>query len=155
MRGVDPEVAKRLVQIDEQGTMVESDVLGVVAKIQAYDPNLRVQFCDPTRATLADAPYRIMELCPDGQLRHVMSIMELDERVMERLYAADTYSTDVLADIELANRRARDNIRRRFRDEMEALTEMAAAVLRSPKDTYRATNPVTGQVHVFSSQRRG
>jgi len=151
MRGVDPNVAQRLVDLGG-GVLVEQDVLNVVEKIRAYDPNLEVQFLDPGRfSDITDAPYRVMELCADGAWRVVMTIWELDERVLERLAALDTQKNDILAGLDKANNAAKERRNARFREEIASVSEMAAAVLRSPKDTYKATNPVTGQEHEFRS----
>lgn len=150
MRGVDPFVAKRMVDLGN-GMQIESDVLSIVSKIQDYDPNLIVQFVDPTQSDIWDAPYQIMELCPDGLRRPVMQIWELDDRVLERLYACDKSRHDLMADLNKKNAKAKSVMDRRYKEEVAAVSEMVQGVLRSPKDTYTATNPVTGQKHTFRS----
>lgn len=151
MRGVDDDVAQRLVDIG-RGVLVEADVLGIVERIQAYDENLRVTFLDPEQfSDIRDAPYQIQEICPDGMRRPVMSVWELDERVLERLYAADTQRFDVLHRLEGNNKKALSIEKRRYKEEVQAVSEMVQGVLASPKDTYTATNPVTGEKHKFTS----
>jgi hypothetical protein len=145
----DAAVEKRLVEL-AQGVLVEEDVLGVVQRIMEYDSNLRVKYLDPTSfPDMTDAPYRIFELCPDGMERVVMSVWKLDERVLERLYKADNLKHGIFGEMNKRDELARRGLKRRFQDEIEALSEMAADVLRSPKDTYTATNPVTGEKHTF------
>lgn len=149
-RGVDPRVEKRLVEIAE-GVAVEDDVLGIIHKIRRRWPSLVVQYVDVSRAEFSDAPFKIVEECPDGLRRPVMDVLELDERVIERLEAADTHRHNVLADLDAINKKATERGHRRFREERAALSEMVHGVLRSSKDTYTATNPVTGEDHTFRS----
>lgn len=153
MRGVDPIVEKKLVQIAE-GYVVEEDMLGVIAEIQRLWPTLSVQYCDPALAEAFDAPWRIVENCPDGLQRPVMEVWELDNRVLERIAAVDTQKVDLLASLDNINNDIRQAHKRRFREEIAAVSEMVAGVLRSHKDTYKATNPVTGAKHEFRSIKK-
>lgn len=153
IRGVDDNVHRKMVDIG-QGMTVEQDVLNIVTKIRQYDPNLTVQYLDPDRAEITDAPYMLMEECPDGLRRPVMEIWELDERVLEKIYAADTQRFDVLGDLDEANALASLNQKRRYKEQVAAVSEMVQGILKSPKDTYTATNPVTGQSHKFRSLRQ-
>lgn len=154
LRGVDDTVHKRLVDLGN-GVLVEEDVNNVVEKIRNYDPNLIVQYLDPARATdLTDAPYRIMELCPDGLTRPVMQVWELDDRVIERIHDLDKHRVDILAQLDATNAKARQAEQRRYKQEIEAVSEMVRGVLRSPKDTYTAKNPVTGEDHKFTNLKQ-
>ena len=148
------EAQKRLVEL-ATGEWMEEDAYEIVRKIQEYDPNLRVQYLDPKVAgDITDAPYRILELCPDGIPRVVFAVWELDERVIERLFTADTQKGNILHGLDGSNLLAEQKRHRRYDDESAALTEMVAGVLRSPKDTYKATNPVTGEKHTFTSAKK-
>lgn len=153
-RGVDPDVEKKLVDLGG-GVLVEQDVLNVVEKIRAYDPNLTVQYLDPGRAdALYDTPYQIMEECPDGLRRPVMGVWVLDESVLERIYACDRKRVDVLRNLDANNAAIRLQEQRRYDEEVAAVSEMVQGVLKSPKDTYKATNPVTGEEHKFTSIKK-
>jgi hypothetical protein len=154
LRGVDDFTAERLNHL-AGGVAVSDDVLGIVKRIQEYDENLVVQFVDPDQADFADAPYRVMERCPDQQLRLVMSVWKLDGTVLERIQSLDTQRFDTLAVLDRNNNAVRLGEQRRFREERAALSEMVVDVLRSPKDTYTAVNPVTGQEHKFTNLRQG
>lgn len=149
----EPVVQQRLIQLAE-GVVVEEDTLHIAEKIKAYDPNLRVQFVEPSRAEFGDAPWRVVERCPDGFDRVALYAWELDERVLDRIRMADTNQVDVLAALNASNNRARDDEQRRYREDVAAVNEMVQGVLASPKDTYTATNPVTGQRHKFRSLRQ-
>lgn len=150
MRGVDPRVEKKMVQLTE-GVVVEDDVLGVIKRIREYDPNLIVQYCDPALAEALDAPWRILEDCPDGVRRLVMEVWELDMRVMERLAAVDTHHLDLQAHLDMINEQARTQQKRRFKEEIAAVSELVHGVLNSSKDTYTGINPLTGFKHKFRS----
>lgn len=147
------QVKKRLVEMAD-GSWIEDDMLGIIEQIQNYDPNLRVQYLDPSRAdSPTDAPYRIIEMCPDGFPRIVFAVWELDQRVIERLHRADNHRGNILQGLDGTNLLAKQNEERRYKDEQEALAEMVRDTLRSPKDTYKATNPVTGEEHKFTATK--
>ena len=103
----------------QPGVIVHRDVLNIVDKIRAYDENLEVQYLDPDRfPEFGDAPYRIVERCKDGFTRLVFSVWELDERVLERLYKADTARVDVMANLDANNARVKTEANRRFKEEI-------------------------------------
>lgn len=124
------------VKLDD-GAIVERDVLGIVEKIREYDENLRVQYLDPSSgADFTDAPYRIVEECPDGMVREVFSVWTLDETVLERIYAADTKKLDILAVLNKKNQAIRNDRERRYREEREEAQDIITHVLKSPKGRY-------------------
>lgn len=129
------DTTQRLVEIAE-GVYVEQDVLNIVDKIRAYDPNLKVKFCNPALAETGDAPYKIVEVCPDGIERIVFSVWQLDDKVMERLYAADNSRTNVLVDIHNNNLLAKKIEERRYQEEKEEDRDLIASYLKSPKGQY-------------------
>lgn len=143
------DVKKRLVELTE-GVLIESDVLGIVEKIQSYDPNLRIQFLDPALSdNPSDPPYRIIEHCRDGLDRIVFTVWELNDLVVERLRIADTQRLNVIADMDTNNERVRREAKRRYRDVMGEANEMTKDILRSPKDTY--TVKIDGEVKKFKA----
>lgn len=106
---------QRLIQIAE-GAYIERDVLNVVAKIHDYDPNLEVKVL--AEGGPGDAPYRLVERCRDGIERIVFDIWELDDRVLERIYAADNARNNVLAGVDKKNEAARLDLSRRYEERM-------------------------------------
>lgn len=151
---------ERLVAIAD-GVYVQKDVLNIVEKIQAYDPNLKVKYLDPDgpAAGMFDAPYLVVEECPDGIDRVVCQVWTLDETVYETIVGADTYrhakQIDMLKIIDEQNRKVKAEEARKQKQKNEAIQEMVADVLRSPKDTYTAINPVTEKRHTFHSTPQG
>ncbi len=142
---------QRLVQL-AAGVYVERDTLHIVERIQEYDPNLRVKYLDPDRGgELGDPPYKIFERCPDGHERLVFSVWSLDERVLERLWAADTQKNNVLLRLDGTNAAARNNLTRRFQEQRESAIDIVEAVVRSPKTSYTVPGDVPGTMVTFSS----
>lgn len=132
-----------LVRLDD-GSFVERDVLNIVQKIMDYDPNIKVQYLDYA-ANLGEAPWRVVELCKDGQWRTVFYCWTLDDRVLMRLRAADTQLTDVQGNLESNNERVRREHFRRYRDRMEQAKDITSHILASPKGRYSFTDPDTGK----------
>lgn len=124
------------------GVAVERDVLNIVDWIREYAPELDVLYLDPARHDLSpsDPPYQIIERCRDGQVRIVFSCWTLDNSVKERIIAADTQHTDVLARLEANNDAVRNAQERAFRDEMAESHDVMKHILRNPKTTYRFRN---------------
>ena len=146
---------KRLVELS-QGMYVEADALNIVEKIRERYPTLDVQYLDPNRfPDLTDAPYRIVERCPDGYTRIVFTTWKLDELVLERIYAADTRKHNVLDILETNNRRAEEASKQRFRDRLAEQTDVMMHVLKSPKGTYSFTKEGPAGVEKVVIKDRG
>lgn len=133
-----------LVKLNES-TFVEQDVLRVVEEIRRMDPNLKVQFLNEA-ASVGDAPYRIIERCKDGEWRVIFSVWELDDRVLDRLRAADSHHADVLAALDLNNNAVRIQEGRRFREQMDEAQDIVKHIIASPKGRYTVNvdDPVKG-----------
>lgn len=129
------DVKKRLIELAD-GSYVEADVLNIVEKIRDYDPNLNVKYVDPALADPSDPPYKVVELCPDGIERVVFGVWELDEKVLERLYAADNARTNVLVDIHGNNILAQKEMDRRYREVCLEDQDVVSHLLKSPKGRY-------------------
>jgi hypothetical protein len=149
----DTEVKKKLVELAE-GVYVESDVLNVVEKIRAYDPNLRVKYCDPARSAIGDAPYKIVEVCPDGFERVVFDVWVLDETVLERLHAADNQKHDILSRLDGANLFAKRNEARRYEEQKLEAKDIVSSYLSSPKGRWSFRDSVTGKTVEIDDQEK-
>jgi hypothetical protein len=124
------------------GSFVEDDVLGIVDWIRAYDEDLDVMCLDPTRMDITpdDPPYIIVEHCRDGVIRIVFRCWTLDERVKERIIAADTQTTDVLSALDAANRATRAAQERAYQDSVGEAKDIMLHIFKNPKTTYRFRN---------------
>jgi len=130
----DPNDRGHLVRLDDN-SFVERDVLNIIEKIYHYDPNLKVQYLEQA-ASLGDAPWRIVELCRDGQWRTVFYVWTLDQRVLDRLYAADTHHHNVLAKLDAHNASLKRDAQRRYEDKRLEQLDITKHVLDSPKGRY-------------------
>lgn len=136
-----PEDWSRLVEI-APGVIVERDVMDVVDWVRDYSPDLDVVYLDPNRFDLhpSDPPYKVIEHCKDGQVRVVFSCWTLDNRVKERIIAADTERTDVLGNLDANNAKARFAQQYRFQEQIAEANDLTAHLLRNPKTSYRFHN---------------
>lgn len=142
------------VKLDD-GVFVERDVLNIVEKIREYDPNLRVQYLDPQKfEDITDAPYRIVEVCPDGEVRPVFSVWTLDETVLEKIYLADNQKHDILAAIDGKNLLVKKDKERRYQEERDEAKDIIVHVLKSPKGKYSFKNPMGKMVVIDDSLKR-
>lgn len=126
---------QRLIEL-ASGVFIESDVAGIAKQVTDYDANLRIQFCDPALADPGDAPYRLIELCPDGIPRVVFYIWELDGRVMQRILAADNQKLNVLSALEDHNAKVKLDSQRRYEDKTLELDDIVRHTLHNPKTNY-------------------
>jgi len=145
------DVKKRLIEMSD-GSYVESDVLNVVEKIRAYDPNLNVKYCDPRLADPDDPPYKVVELCPDGVERVVFMVWELNEKVLERLYAADNARTNVLLDIHGNNLLAKKEQERRYREVCLEDQDILLHYVKSPKSKWSFKRREDGAIVTIDDQ---
>ena len=65
---------------DSKMVFVESDLYGIVERLQQIDPNLYVVFHEKN-----EKPFTVMERCADGVMRFVARYEELDARVIEHM----------------------------------------------------------------------
>lgn len=122
------DVGERLVKIAE-GMYVERDVLNVVAAIHEYDPNLKVKMC--ARGEFTDAPYILVEKCPDGFERIVFEIWELDHRVLQRVIAADNQRNDILAGIDKKNEKFKLDQQSRYQERMLEANDILSSMFKT------------------------
>lgn len=145
------DVKQRLIEMAD-GTYVEHDTLRIAERIQEYDPNLSLKYC-ATPDNLTDAPFILVELCKDGIERIVFEIWELDERVLEKIYAADNQYQSIEDMLTKTNEQAKKEQNRRYtelKDEQDAIAE---AIIKTDKETYTFDNPATGdKVKVHQSR---
>lgn len=83
-----------------QSTLVENDVLDVVARLQEIDPNLFVVYQE------AGNYFTIVETCKDGKERGVTNVKELTPDVVDYVRMIGSDSWDVVAEMEKMDREA-------------------------------------------------
>lgn len=122
------------------GVLVERDSLRIAERVHDYDPNLTLQYLEEA-SSLDEPPFRVVERCPDGLDRVALTAWELDERILHRLYAADTAKFDIDRRITSANEKARANKKQRYQEVVDEQNEIIHSVLKSPKQSYSAEIP--------------
>jgi hypothetical protein len=129
----------------EDGSFISERVARIVELIREYDYRLDVEWIPPAARREGDDAFRVIEHTADGRKAVVMGIAtedEFDERVLARIYGADNKNWDVQERMEAANRAHREYQRKRREEIMEENNQMAAAILRSPKSTYKIGDKV-------------
>lgn len=141
-----PEETTQITQV-APGVFASPDVLGIVDWIRDYDENLDVLYLDPKRHDLEpdDPPYKIVERCPDGLTRIVMSCWQLDESVKQRIYAADNKRHDVILRLDEHNAKVKLDQQRRFSEVRQEHADLIAHILKNPSTTYTFRN-TSGQL---------
>jgi len=132
--------------INVDGHMVERDALLVAEAINDYDPSLRVICLDPNTAGINDAPFIIAQMCPDGVLRRIFEVWQLDNSVLARIEAADTTRHDVQAKIDWINAEARKASKKRYEEKMAINKDIALSVLKTKKSSFTYKDKETGEL---------
>lgn len=81
--------------IDHEGKWVEidDDTVHIVQEIERLWPELRIRYCE--NPEIGEAPYLLVEKTRDGNDVPVMSIWQLDSRLLDVIHEADTSKHDV------------------------------------------------------------
>jgi hypothetical protein len=128
------DVKGRLIQLSN-GVTVTDDVYSIAKKVQDYDHNLRLK--GNLNPEYYDAPYAIFETCLDGIERMVFEVWELDQRVLDRIYAADQAKNSVLLDLEGRNLLAKQNLNKRYEEKRLEAKDIIVTMLKSPKGRWK------------------
>lgn len=140
----------------DESTVVEDDVLGIVTEIQYRWPNLKIQYLDPERfADITDAPYRIIEQLPNGDINVVLQVWTLDRRVIDYLHQHNSHAVDIQAAIERENAKARKAQEAAKAEAFGERRDIIEHAFRSPKMTYTYDDPDTGEAKKFVDEGTG
>lgn len=134
------------------GNFIEEDILGVIAALGNYDPNLKVQYLNSSVASITDPPYRLVELCKDGVWRTVFDIWKLDMRVLDRVYAADLQKSDPLAAMDKNNAKIKKENQQRYRETMEEAKDIVTHLVRDRKSSYTVPTVDGGVTQIFEDR---
>jgi len=123
------------------GQFVSQRVAQVVQAIKEYAPEIEVQWVPLAQRTPDVAAFRLVHHPHGGEpytIFHVKSEDEFDARVLKRLMMGDQRNGALnIGEIEASEAAAAAVAKQRWMDEMGEANEMAAAVLRSNKETYK------------------
>lgn len=132
--------------INVEGHMVERDALLVAEAINEYDPSLKVICLPPEKAGINDAPFIIAQECPDGVLRRIFEVWQLDHSVLARIEAADTTRHDVQSKIDWINAEVRKDAKKRYEENRLIKKEIGTSVIASKKSKFSYKDPNTGEL---------
>jgi hypothetical protein len=126
------------------GSFVSQRVAQVIEAIHEYAPEVEVQWIPISERDKDVAAFRLIHHPPNGEayvIRHVKSEAEFDARVLKELMMGDQRNGKVtIGEIEAAEAAAAAVAKQRYLDEIEEANEIAAAVIKSPKDTYKVND---------------
>lgn len=148
MSGLTREELRKLKLVNVGGQLVERDALRIAEKISEYDPNLILQYLERPEHP-SEPPFRVMERCRDGVLRVAFTAWTLDDRLMQRIYAADTVITNPSENVLSLNEQIREKARRRYQEAMAEAQDIVEHVIKSPKQSYTVKDPKTDKVTKF------
>ena len=132
--------------INVDGHMVERDALLVAESISEYDPTLKVICLPPEKADINDAPFIIAQECPDGVLRRIFEVWQLDNSVLARIEAADTTKHDVQGKIDWINAEVRKSAKKRYEEKTSENRLIGASILKSNKSKFSYKDATTNEL---------
>lgn len=143
------------------GQFVSQRVAQVIEAIHEYCPDIEVQWVPQGQRTGKDvAAFRLIHNIPNGEpyvIFHVKDEDEFDARVLKRLIMGDQrFGNGVtLSELEASEIAAKAVARQRFLDELEEANEIASAIIKSPKDTYKVNdNLIVHQSKRFTKKQK-
>lgn len=142
------------------GKWVEHDALRIAERVNEYDPNLFVQYLERA-AAIGDAPFRVVYRNPqrgldqnNAELYTVLYAWQLDERLLDRIRAADSHRFNVLGKLELDNEKLVTEGKRRYFEIREENKAKVASVLASRKTEYTLHNDKDELVRISDHKPR-
>lgn len=134
-------------QLYIDGQFVSERISQVVQAIREYSPELDVEWCPPNKRKPGQAAFKVMHKPFGGEpyvIFHVKTEAEFDARVLKRIIAGDQRNGQVTYnEIEAAEEAAKRVAHQRFLDEMEEANEIAHAIMKSNKSTYKVNDQLT------------
>lgn len=126
----------------DSGQLISERVQRIVMAINDYEPNIRVEWIPDRQAKEQQQMQFKIVYAPPGEPEFILFFVkdeeEFDERVLQRIIVNDQRNGEHTWDEFSAAEETKKRIEKQvFYDAMEEASEMAAAVLKSSKDTYK------------------
>ena len=129
----------------EDGSMISPAIDRTIEVIQNYDWHLCVKWVPRDRRAPGDAAFAIMYSqtgnfdAPDYIVMYVETEEDMvnSDEVLRRLTGADNRNGSVEQATEAANRLVRERQQQQYEDAIAEANELAAAIWKSPKSTYK------------------
>jgi hypothetical protein len=128
--------------LDMGGVWVQDDALRVAQAVKQYDDNLEVICLDPDdpRVKITSAPFMVIQRMPNGTYQKVLEAWELDDRVLQRIWAADQQKNNQLDTLEKWEKAIKDGQEKRYREQLDEANELSLDVLASRASSYSFKN---------------
>lgn len=130
------------ISMDGDLVRVEDDVAHVVKEVNRLWPDLKVQYCPTPDGD--DAPFRVVELCRDNVWRPVLSVWQLDNRLLDMLHNCDSYKINILAQLDAHNAQIKAEKAEAENTWRIAAKDVLLQAFRSPKGRYTISDPRPG-----------
>jgi hypothetical protein len=140
--------------LDMGGVWVESDALRIAQAVKDYDDNLEVICLDPAdpRVKITSAPFMVIQRMANGTYQKVLEAWELDNRIMERIWAADQQKNDQLDTLEKWEKAIKDGQDKRYREQLDEANELSLDILASKASGYSFRNKIGDKVKLHEDQ---
>lgn len=122
------------------GLIVERDALSIVERIKEYDEDLEVVCLDPVMAGPNDAPFILLWKRPTGEYVRVFEFWELNETIIQRIYASDQRRFDALdrtIKMEEYQKKQRED---RYKDKVAETADLLAYAMKNRTSSYTFKN---------------
>ncbi len=139
------------------GAIVERDALRIVEKLQEYDDRLYVLCLDPDRAEINDAPFIVVREKDNGSSERVLEAWELDDKIIERVWAADCSKHDILDKLVKMEQAKKNELDKKHAEEMGSATELLVSAVKNPRSSFSFKDKATDdlvKVHDYEGVSR-
>jgi hypothetical protein len=121
----------------DEGYFVSQEHQRIAEIINDYEPTLNLVWIPPDKREPGDSPFAVMH-SPLGQPPYIVfHADECDERIIQRVFAADSKHHDILTELEINNRAAEAIKLKREMDEAEEKKDVVKSIVKSPKQKYK------------------
>ncbi len=121
----------------EGGYFVSEKHAHIAEIISEYDPTLELAWIPPDKREPGDQPFAVVHRPLNNPPYVVCYSDNPDERLLARIFGMDLAKHDVLGQVEAEQAAYKALQMKRHMEEMEEAHELSAAILRSPKSTYK------------------
>lgn len=124
----------------EGGGFVDENQARIAEIIKDYDPELELAWIPPDKRKPGDQPFAVIHR-PMGKEAYVAFYMDTcDERIIERIFIGDVkrHGGTILNEIDAKNAAVKAVQMKKQMDELDAASDEAAHVLKSPLSKYRS-----------------
>lgn len=121
----------------DEGYFVSQKHQQIAEIINDYEPTLALVWIPPDKREPGDSPFAVMH-SPVGVPPYIVfHADECDERILERIFAADQAHNDVLTQLDIKNAAVEAMRLKQQMDEADEKKEIVKSIVKSPKQKYK------------------